>query len=120
MGKTIAPYGAWASPITIEDAASTGDPFFGYTIVDFDARTDRGFGFSFEPYDAWQLFGTVVRAVETYRHSATWARLVRRAMCEDVSWARSAEQYAVLYRSAMAGRRGHRSGGPTTLLGRSS
>ena len=35
--KRIAPYGAWASPISIEDAASTGDPFFGYTIVDFDA-----------------------------------------------------------------------------------
>ena len=36
MAKQIAPYGAWASPISIEDAASTGDPFFGYTIVDFD------------------------------------------------------------------------------------
>ncbi|MFL6036935.1 MAG: prolyl oligopeptidase family serine peptidase, partial [Gaiellaceae bacterium] len=36
MTKRIAPYGAWASPITIEDAASAGDPFFGYTIVDFD------------------------------------------------------------------------------------
>src|SRR3954454_23722790 len=36
MAKQIAPYGAWASPITIEDAASAGDPFFGYTIVDFD------------------------------------------------------------------------------------
>ena len=34
--KQIAPYGAWASPITIDDAASSGDPFFGYTIVDFD------------------------------------------------------------------------------------
>src|SRR2546430_8474164 len=87
------------------------------TIVDFDARTDRGFGFSFEPYDPWQLFGSVVRAVETHRHSGTWGRLVRRAMREDVSWARSAEQYAVLYRSAMAGHRGHRSGGPTTLVG---
>jgi starch synthase len=90
------------------------------TIEDFDPMADRGFGFSFEPYDAWQLFGTVVRAVETYRHTSTWTRLVRRAMREDVSWARSAAQYAALYRSAMAGRRGHRSGGPTTLLGRSS
>jgi starch synthase len=89
------------------------------TIQDYDPMADRGFGFSFAPYDAWQLFGTVVRAVETYRHASTWTRLVRRAMREDVSWARSAAQYAALYRSAMAGRRGHRSG-PTTLLGRSS
>jgi starch synthase len=80
------------------------------TIQDFDATTDRGFGFSFAPYDAWQLFGTVVRAVETYRHAGTWTRLVRRAMREDVSWARSAAQYASLYRSAIAGHRGHRSG----------
>jgi len=36
LAKRIAPYGAWASPISIEQAASTGDPFFGYTIVDFD------------------------------------------------------------------------------------
>ena len=36
MAKTIAPHGAWASPITIAAAASTGDPFFGYTIVEFD------------------------------------------------------------------------------------
>jgi starch synthase len=80
------------------------------TIEDYDPTTDRGFGFSFAPYDPWQLFGTVVRAVETYRHAATWTRLVRRAMREDVSWSRSAVQYVALYRSAIAGHRGHRSG----------
>jgi dipeptidyl aminopeptidase/acylaminoacyl peptidase len=37
VAKQIAPYGSWASPITIEDAASTGDAFFGYTIIGFDA-----------------------------------------------------------------------------------
>ena len=36
MPKQIAPYGSWASPITIEDAASAADAFFGYTIVGFD------------------------------------------------------------------------------------
>jgi starch synthase len=87
------------------------------TIRDFDPTTDRGFGFSFASYDAWQLFGTVVRAVETYRHAATWTRLVKRAMREDVSWARSAALYASLYRSAIAGHRGHR-GGAIGLLGR--
>jgi starch synthase len=80
------------------------------TILDFDPTTDRGFGFAFTPYDPWQLFGTVVRAVETYRHAGTWTRLVKRAMREDVSWARSAAQYASLYRSAIASRGGHRAG----------
>lgn len=85
------------------------------TITDFDPMTDQGIGFSFAPYDAWQLFGTVVRAVETYRHTAAWGRLLRRAMREDVSWARSAQQYASLYRSAMAARRGRRARAPGLL-----
>jgi starch synthase len=87
------------------------------TIRDFDPTTDRGFGFSFEHYDAWQLYGTVVRAVETYRHAGAWTRLVRRAMREDVSWARSGAQYASLHRSAIASHRGHRTGA-AGLLGR--
>jgi starch synthase len=85
------------------------------TIADFDPTMDRGFGFSFEPYDPWHLFGTVVRAVETYRHAATWTRMVKRAMREDVSWARSAAQYASLYRSAMATHRSR--SGAASLLG---
>src|SRR5438445_497107 len=48
------------------------------TIRDFDPTTDTGFGFVFEPYDAWQLYGAVVRAVETFKHRPTWAQLVRR------------------------------------------
>ena len=88
------------------------------TISDFDAATDRGVGFSFAAYDAWQLYGAVVRAVETYRHASTWTRLVKRAMREDVSWTRSMAQYASLYRSAMAGRRGRRTGATGLLGGR--
>jgi dipeptidyl aminopeptidase/acylaminoacyl peptidase len=34
--KTVAPYGSWRSPISIEHLADAGDPFFGYAIVDFD------------------------------------------------------------------------------------
>ncbi len=36
MAKTVAPYGSWRSPISIEQLADAGDPFFGYAIVDFD------------------------------------------------------------------------------------
>ena len=88
------------------------------TITDFDPTTDQGIGFSFTQYDPWQLFGTVVRAAETYRHTTAWGRLLRRAMREDVSWARSARQYASLYRSAMAARRGRRTGAPGLLSSR--
>jgi len=36
VSKRVAPYGSWASPISIETAADAGDAFFGYTIVDLD------------------------------------------------------------------------------------
>ncbi len=72
------------------------------TIRDFNATTDTGFGFVFEGFDPWQLYGAVVRAAETYRHQGVWSNLVRRAMGEDVSWSRSAALYAQLYRTAVA------------------
>ncbi len=37
MPKTVAPYGSWRSPISIERAASTADPWFFWSIVDFGA-----------------------------------------------------------------------------------
>ena len=36
MPKTVAPYGSWRSPISVERAADTGDPWFGWVVVDFD------------------------------------------------------------------------------------
>jgi starch synthase len=86
------------------------------TIRDFDPVTDTGFGFTFGPYDPWQLFGTVVRALETYKHAATWGRLVRRAMRQDVSWAKSAGLYAGLYRTAIASHRDRGRAGAIGLL----
>jgi starch synthase len=75
------------------------------TIRDFDPVTDSGYGFTFDAFDPWQMFGAVVRAVETYKHAGPWARLVRRAMRQDVSWGRSAILYAGLYRTAIAAHR---------------
>jgi dipeptidyl aminopeptidase/acylaminoacyl peptidase len=37
VAKTVAPYGSWASPISIETAASAGDPWFGWVVVALDA-----------------------------------------------------------------------------------
>jgi len=75
------------------------------TIRDFDPATGEGLGFVFDNYDAWDLFGAIVRAVEAFRHREDWAKLVQNAMHEDVSWARSAHRYVQLYRTAVAGHR---------------
>ncbi len=37
MAKTVAPYGSWRSPISIEQCAATGDPWFAYAVVDLAA-----------------------------------------------------------------------------------
>jgi starch synthase len=78
------------------------------TITDYDPVAATGNGFTFEAYDAWQFFGAVIRAAETYRHPSLWAWLIRRAMTADVSWSRSAERYVQLYLAAIGARRERR------------
>jgi len=75
------------------------------TIKDYNPITATGNGFTFLPYDPWQLFGAVVRAAETYRHPSLWNWLIRHAMSEDVSWSRSAQRYVQLYHAAIAAHR---------------
>src|SRR5205085_7103593 len=75
------------------------------THPDYDPATGEGLSFVFHNYDAWDLFGAIVRAVEAFRHREDWAKLVQNAMHEDVSWARSAHRYVQLYRTAVAGHR---------------
>ena len=75
------------------------------TIKDYDPMASTGNGFTFELYDSWQFFASVVRAWETYRHHSVWSWLVRRAMTEDVSWSRSTQKYLQLYRSSIANHR---------------
>ena len=72
------------------------------TVQDFDPRTNRGNGFSFEAYDSMPLFATLVRAMETFKHTEVWRRLMKRCMSEDFSWARSARKYVDLYYRALA------------------
>lgn len=76
------------------------------TVQDFDPRTGEGNGFVFERYHRWDLFATLVRAIENYKYQDTWRRLQERGMRADFSWAASARQYADLYWKALALRRG--------------
>src|SRR6266567_1451632 len=38
MSKIVAPYGSWASPISIDEKAGSGEAWFGYSVVDLDER----------------------------------------------------------------------------------
>jgi starch synthase len=72
------------------------------TVRDFDARTGEGNGFTFERYDAMDLFGAVVRATEAYKYPRVWRRLMEQNMRRDFSWNASAEKYVDVYRRAVA------------------
>ena len=75
------------------------------TVVDASAEalaTDRATGFSFAPATAQALGLALQRAIETYRHSGTWVRLMQRAMAQDFSWEHAASEYMVLYRGMLA------------------
>jgi starch synthase len=68
------------------------------TVTEFDPAADSGNGFWFQPYEPFQLFAALVRALTVYRFKKPWHRLMARAMRADNSWAASAEQYVALYR----------------------
>jgi starch synthase len=74
------------------------------TVRDFDARTGQGNGFTFEQYDAYALYGAIVRALENYRYRSAWQHLMLRAMAADHSWNASARKYIDLYLRAIATR----------------
>lgn len=75
------------------------------TVINYEPASDQGTGFLFDRYDPMLLYTTLVRAVETYRHSQVWRRLQIRAMQQDFSWAASARHYVDVYHRTRAFRR---------------
>ena len=61
-------------------------------------------GIQFSPVTADALAEAVDRAVLLWQDRDVWQRMQRNAMAADVSWRRSAERYAALYRSLEAER----------------
>ncbi|MGH7725976.1 MAG: glycogen synthase [Candidatus Eiseniibacteriota bacterium] len=68
------------------------------TVKDFDASALTGTGFTFTPYDPEALIGALKRALETYQRPHAWERIVKQAMSEDWSWAKTAAGYEQAYR----------------------
>jgi starch synthase len=78
------------------------------TVVDANEMAlaaGAGTGLNFAPVTQEMLMAAIERAIRLYRTPGTWSRLTANAMATDVSWARSAGQYAALFR-AMTGRDG--------------
>jgi starch synthase len=69
------------------------------TVLDWDGV--GGTGFVFEPYTPGACLATLGRAFDAFGDPDTWRGLVTRAMAQDFSWARCAEQYVACYQEAI-------------------
>jgi starch synthase len=74
------------------------------TIIDAnDAALAAGAatGFQFSPVDGPSLDNALQRATRVFANRSAWAAMQKRGMVSDVSWDRSADAYASLYRNLL-------------------
>lgn len=72
------------------------------TVVDYDARSRSGTGFTFAAHDAKALAHTILRAARSYSgDEASFIAMIRRAMRADFGWAQSARAYLHVYKQAL-------------------
>ncbi len=62
-----------------------------------DAGTDDGVGYTFQSYNAHDMFGAISRALGAYENKKLWRELVRRGMSRDLTWDASAKEYMKMY-----------------------
>ncbi len=75
------------------------------TVVDFDARSRSGTGFTFGPFTTGALANAIRRALSAYHSDEpSMLALQKRAMRADFGWAASARAYLNVYRQAQSGK----------------
>jgi starch synthase len=75
------------------------------TVVDYEARTQKGTGFSFREYRPDALLAALNRALALFSDRRKWKALQVTGMQHDFSWDRSAAEYVKIYeRVAQVGR----------------
>src|SRR3989338_60000 len=55
------------------------------TVEDYRAAAQTGTGFVFSAFDSYELYGSVVRALEIFQHKKQWRDLVMRDMRQSNS-----------------------------------
>lgn len=67
------------------------------TVKSYNLETGEGNGFTFTNFNAHDMLFTINRALEVYKDSTEWNKLVESVMQMDFSWAQSAKIYQQLY-----------------------
>jgi starch synthase len=63
-----------------------------------------GNGFKFSGYDSDALLDAIQRALATFRDKKTWTAMMKRAMAEDFSWEKPAQEYVRVYERVIQNR----------------
>jgi starch synthase len=71
------------------------------TVNNYNPKTRRGNGFSFNSFNPYSFYGTIIRALENYNHEKKWRSLVSKAMKESNSWEIPAKKYINLYKKTI-------------------
>lgn len=71
------------------------------SVEDYNPTAQTGTGFVFEKFDKYALFGTMIRALETYKYPKFWEGLQKRAMVTNFSWSASAKKYEEIFKKAI-------------------
>ena len=72
------------------------------SVEDFNPKTNEGTGFVFESFDPMAAVINITRANETYRNPKIWRILQTNCMKKDMSWERSAKEYAKVFQVVLA------------------
>ncbi|KAA3617745.1 MAG: glycogen synthase [Calditrichaeota bacterium] len=67
------------------------------TVDLYDWEKQSGTGFVFEDYSAEGLDWAIDYALETFKHTKAWKKIISNAMKQDYSWDRQVKEYIKLY-----------------------
>ncbi|MSP25474.1 MAG: glycogen synthase GlgA [Myxococcales bacterium] len=84
---------AYGTPPIVHKTGGLAD-----TVRQFDPRTGRGNGFTFDHFDVRGLKWAIGNALDLWQHRGVWRRLQENGMREDLSWRRRVKEYTALYR----------------------
>jgi starch synthase len=77
------------------------------TVHEFDSKSGKGTGFTFQPFERNALLAAIKAAVDCYGERKLWKKLMENGMETNFSWDLAARRYIELFRSMIKATRPH-------------
>ena len=71
------------------------------TVENYNPAEKTGTGFVFNDFDAYELYGAIIRAMEIFKNNESWKKIIVRDMQESNSWEIPAKKYIDLYKKVL-------------------